>query len=61
MSRGASARMFVAVDPPEQVRDELLAWARRAVAVSARQQGPAVANGKLYVRGTSHLFCYGTK
>jgi 2'-5' RNA ligase len=55
MSRAASARLFVAVDPPEQVRDELLAWARRAVAVSARQQGPAVADMRLLEREALHL------
>lgn len=35
MSRGASARLFVAVDPPLRVREELADWARR-VAVEAR-------------------------
>jgi 2'-5' RNA ligase len=34
MSRGASARLFVAVDPPLGVREELADWARR-VAVEA--------------------------
>jgi 2'-5' RNA ligase len=32
MSRGSTARLFVAVDPPPDVREELLAWARHAVA-----------------------------
>jgi RNA 2',3'-cyclic 3'-phosphodiesterase len=32
MSRGATARLFVAVDPPPRVREELAAWAREAVA-----------------------------
>ena len=55
MSRGATARLFVAVDPPEQVRDELLAWARCAVAVSTRQQGPAVADMRLLEPEALHL------
>ncbi len=38
MSRGASARLFVAVDPPLRVREELADWARR-VAVEARSRG----------------------
>jgi 2'-5' RNA ligase len=38
MSRGASARLFVAVDPPLHVREELGDWARR-VAVEARSRG----------------------
>jgi 2'-5' RNA ligase len=38
MSRGATARLFVAVDPPPQVRDALAAWAR-SVAVAARALG----------------------
>jgi 2'-5' RNA ligase len=32
MSRGATARLFVAVDPPPQVSEELAAWARGASA-----------------------------
>jgi 2'-5' RNA ligase len=32
MSRGATARLFVAVDPPAEVCDELAAWARAAAA-----------------------------
>ena len=32
MSRGATARLFVAVDPPAQVREGLVEWAREAVA-----------------------------
>jgi 2'-5' RNA ligase len=38
MSRGATARLFVAVDPPTQVREELAGWAR-SVAVAARAVG----------------------
>src|SRR5256885_15202668 len=32
MTRGAIARLFVAVDPPASVREELLFWARAALA-----------------------------
>jgi RNA 2',3'-cyclic 3'-phosphodiesterase len=32
MSRGAKARLFVAVDPPGSVRDHLASWARGAAA-----------------------------
>jgi 2'-5' RNA ligase len=32
MSRGATARLFVAVDPPAEVREQLAAWARDATA-----------------------------
>jgi 2'-5' RNA ligase len=32
MGRGATARLFVAVDPPLEVREELAEWAREAVA-----------------------------
>jgi 2'-5' RNA ligase len=32
MARGATARLFVAVDPPTAVREELAEWAREAVA-----------------------------
>jgi RNA 2',3'-cyclic 3'-phosphodiesterase len=31
MSRGASARLFAALDPPEEVGEELLRWARGAL------------------------------
>jgi RNA 2',3'-cyclic 3'-phosphodiesterase len=31
MTRGATARLFVAVDPPAEVCEELLGWARRAL------------------------------
>jgi len=36
MSRGATARLFVAVDPPLPVCEELSAWARRAAAAALR-------------------------
>jgi len=32
MARGAAARLFVAVDPPADVREELAEWAREALA-----------------------------
>jgi 2'-5' RNA ligase len=32
MTRAATARLFVAVDPPAEVRAQLLAWARTAIA-----------------------------
>jgi RNA 2',3'-cyclic 3'-phosphodiesterase len=37
MSRGAVARLFVAVDPPPDVREHLTAWARAAVRSLAAQ------------------------
>ncbi len=40
MSRGATARLFAAVDPPERVREELCAWARGALgAAQGRRSG----------------------
>jgi RNA 2',3'-cyclic 3'-phosphodiesterase len=36
MTRGATARLFVAVDPPAEVCEELLAWARRALTRTSR-------------------------
>jgi 2'-5' RNA ligase len=39
MTRGARARLFIAVDPPADVREELLAWARAAVARLGVQHG----------------------
>src|ERR1700740_1187216 len=44
MARGATARLFVAVDPPAEVCEELLAWARRALARASRGRSPR-ANG----------------
>jgi RNA 2',3'-cyclic 3'-phosphodiesterase len=40
MTRGATARLFVAVDPPAEVREELLAWARRALTRTSRGRSP---------------------
>src|SRR5689334_19301668 len=39
MTRGATARLFIAVDPPPDVCEELLAWARAAVARVPMQRG----------------------
>ncbi len=39
MSRRATARLFVAVDPPRPVREALAAWAREVTAALARQGG----------------------
>jgi 2'-5' RNA ligase len=39
MSRGARARLFVAVDPPREVREQLLSWARTALARLHAQRG----------------------
>jgi 2'-5' RNA ligase len=39
MTRGATARLFIAVDPPAEVREELLAWARAAVTRLPMQRG----------------------
>jgi 2'-5' RNA ligase len=39
MTRAATARLFIAVDPPADVREELLAWARAAVARMTMQRG----------------------
>jgi 2'-5' RNA ligase len=38
MTRGAVARLFVAVDPPPEVREGLLTWARAAVTRLAGQR-----------------------
>lgn len=39
MTRGATARLFIAVDPPAEVREELLAWARAAATKVPLQRG----------------------
>jgi 2'-5' RNA ligase len=41
MARGATARLFVAVDPPAAVREQLAAWAREVSAALRAQAGPA--------------------
>jgi len=44
MSHGATARLFVAVDPPAQVREELAGWARR---VAAQMRAGGISRGAL--------------
>src|SRR5689334_16654646 len=39
MTRGATARLFVAVDPPADVCEELQAWTRDALARRTRARG----------------------
>jgi 2'-5' RNA ligase len=41
MARGATARLFAAVDPPAAVREQLAAWAREVAAALRAQAGPA--------------------
>jgi RNA 2',3'-cyclic 3'-phosphodiesterase len=48
MARAATARLFVAVDPPQSVREQLLAWAR-GVASRLSAQRPRGALGELRV------------
>jgi hypothetical protein len=43
MSRGATARLFVAVDPPAAACEELAVWARAAAAASGAQRAGAKA------------------
>jgi 2'-5' RNA ligase len=40
MSRGATARLFAAVDPPAAVREQLASWAREVSAALRGQAGP---------------------
>jgi 2'-5' RNA ligase len=54
MSRGATARLFVAVDPPASVCDELVEWAR-GIAVSARAGGSARRSLRLLEAESLHL------
>ncbi|HTW41820.1 MAG TPA: RNA 2',3'-cyclic phosphodiesterase [Solirubrobacteraceae bacterium] len=39
MSRGATARLFVAIDPPPTVAEELVAWARRVASAMRARTG----------------------
>ena len=56
MTRGATARLFVAVDPPASVREELLAWARAAVArLPLRRGANALADVRLLEPEALHL------
>ena len=54
MSRGATARLFVAVDPPLEVREELAGWAR-SVAVAARAVGGSRGGLRLLEGHALHL------
>ena len=56
MARGATARLFVAVDPPASVREELLAWARATVArLPLRRGANALADVRLLEPEALHL------
>lgn len=56
MSRGATARLFVAVDPPAAVCQELALWARSAVAEQRlRARAHIDAGLRLLGPGTMHL------
>src|SRR5207302_8635031 len=52
MSRDATARLFVAVDPPASVGEEVVAWARRAVGASTPATG---AGGRARLLGAEAL------
>jgi 2'-5' RNA ligase len=54
MSRGATARLFVAVDPPALVGEELADWARR-VAAAARAAGASRGALRLLDADSLHL------
>jgi RNA 2',3'-cyclic 3'-phosphodiesterase len=52
--RGATARLFVAIDPPARVRESLCAWAREAVAPArGRASGLEAGSGWGKVSGVS--------
>jgi 2'-5' RNA ligase len=56
MSRPATARLFVAIDPPAAMREQLAAWARLAVAsLGASGRGGAPRGVRLLEPGTMHL------
>jgi RNA 2',3'-cyclic 3'-phosphodiesterase len=54
MSRGATARLFVAVDPPARVREELCGWGRR-VASGMRAAGASRGALRLLEEDSLHL------
>jgi RNA 2',3'-cyclic 3'-phosphodiesterase len=54
MSRGATARLFVAVAPPLEVREQLVEWARD-VAVAAREAGSTRGSLRLLDAESLHL------
>ncbi len=47
MSRGATARLFAAVDPPAAVREQLASWAREVTAALRGQAGAGGGSGAL--------------
>jgi 2'-5' RNA ligase len=56
MSRPATARLFVAIDPPPAMREELATWARLAVAAIGASGRAGVARGvRLLGPETMHL------
>jgi RNA 2',3'-cyclic 3'-phosphodiesterase len=60
VSRGATARLFVAVDPPEEVCGELAAWARAALGGAGagdpdRRERPAQAKVRVLGAETMHV------
>jgi RNA 2',3'-cyclic 3'-phosphodiesterase len=56
MRRGATARLFVAVDPPASVCEELAAWARRVTATLGRDEhGPGPPSLRLLAPDLLHL------
>jgi 2'-5' RNA ligase len=55
MSRSATARLFVAIDPPAALCQELTAWARRAVAAMHDSGGPGTHGVRLLEPEAVHL------
>jgi len=56
MSRSPTARLFVAIDPPAAVREQLAAWARQAVAaIGAAGRGGIPRGVRLLGPETMHL------
>jgi 2'-5' RNA ligase len=56
MTRGATARLFVAVDPPAEVCEELLAWGRRALSsISRRGAKPVDGDARLLDTDALHV------
>jgi RNA 2',3'-cyclic 3'-phosphodiesterase len=57
MSRCATARLFVAVDPPLRAREQLAEWAR-ALAANARGSGSGMGLRLLDVQGLHLTLCF---
>jgi 2'-5' RNA ligase len=56
VTRGATARLFVAVDPPADVREELLAWGRATVTrLTAQRRAGAAAEMRLLEPEALHV------